>query len=73
MKQDLAKRTREILDFDNSHRAQGAGYLCGIDEAGRGPAAGPVVAAAVIFSDDVYIESVFDSKKLTHGKRCELF
>lgn len=75
MKQNLAIsiRTRKILDFDSIHRTGCGGYLCGIDEAGRGPIAGPVVAAAVIFSDDVYIESVFDSKKLTYKKRDELF
>ena len=75
MKLNLAikLRTRKILDFDIVHRRQGGGYLCGIDEAGRGPIAGPVVAAAVIFSDDIYIDSVFDSKKVSHKKRSELF
>jgi ribonuclease HII len=72
MKPDLiAERTRKILDFDNGRRD--SGYLCGVDEAGRGPIAGPVVAAAVIFSDDIYIESVFDSKKLSPKKRSTLF
>ena len=47
--------------------------LCGVDEAGRGPLAGPVVAAAVIFSDDVYIEGVYDSKKITRKHREDLF
>jgi ribonuclease HII len=75
MKQNLAisTRTRKILDFDSIHRRECGGFLCGIDEAGRGPIAGPVVAAAVIFSDDIYIESVFDSKQLTHKKRDELY
>ncbi len=54
-------------------RQKRSGCLCGIDEAGRGPLAGPVVAAAIVFADDVYIEGVFDSKKLTHRKREELF
>ena len=44
-----------------------------MDEAGRGPIAGPVVAAAVIFGDDVYIEGVFDSKQVTKKRRNELF
>jgi len=61
------------VDFDNHMRQKRRGRLCGIDEAGRGPLAGPVVAAAVVFADDVYIEGVFDSKKLTHKKREELF
>jgi ribonuclease HII len=73
MKQDLAQRTRKIYEFDCSLRSLSGGYLCGVDEAGRGPIAGPVVAAAVIFSDDVYIESVFDSKKLPAKKREMLF
>jgi ribonuclease HII len=74
MKTDLAERTRKIIDFDNSVRSKPGGMvLCGIDEAGRGPAAGPVVAAAVIFSDDVFIEGVFDSKQVTPPRREKLF
>jgi len=73
MKQDLALRTWKIYKFDCSLRAVSGGHLCGVDEAGRGPIAGPVVAAAVIFGDDVYIEGVFDSKKLSSKKRRELF
>ena len=49
------------------------GYICGIDEVGRGPLAGPVVAAAVIFPKDLIIPYVNDSKKLTEAKREELF
>jgi ribonuclease HII len=66
-------RTQTIIDFDNHMRQKRSGCLCGIDEAGRGPLAGPVVAAAVMFADDVFIEGVFDSKKLTQRKREELF
>ena len=73
MKHDFKARTQQILDFDNHMRQKRSGCLCGIDEAGRGPLAGPVVAAAVVFADDAYIEGVFDSKKLTHKKREELF
>lgn len=61
-----AERTRKLIEYDNGIRAEAGGMLCGVDEAGRGPIAGPVVAAAVIFSDDVYIEGVYDSKKVTH-------
>lgn len=73
MEHDFRARTQTILDFDNHMRQKCNGWLCGIDEAGRGPLAGPVVAAAVMFTDDVFIEGVFDSKKLTHNKREELF
>ena len=48
---------------------QGVSHIAGIDEAGRGPLAGPVVAAAVIFHPDSYIEGVNDSKKLSPNKR----
>lgn len=47
--------------------------ICGIDEAGRGPLAGPVVAAAVVFEKDYYINNVKDSKILTEFKRESLF
>jgi ribonuclease HII len=73
MKHNFKARTRKILKYDNELRQKRGGLLCGIDEAGRGPLAGPVVAAAVIFSDDVIIEGVFDSKMLTHQKREELY
>ena len=48
-------------------------FICGIDEAGRGPLAGPVVVAAVIFQKGQCINGVKDSKKLTQLKREELF
>lgn len=73
MEQELRKRTLRIFRHDHRIRKKLSGYLCGIDEAGRGPLAGPVVAAAVIFPDDVFIEGIFDSKKLTQKKREELF
>lgn len=44
-------------------------YICGIDEAGRGPLAGPVVVGAVILSEDSFIEGVNDSKKISEKKR----
>lgn len=47
--------------------------LCGVDEAGRGPLAGPVYAAAVILHPDVVIEGIDDSKKLREARREELF
>ncbi len=48
-------------------------FIAGIDEAGRGPVAGPVVSAAVIFSDTVNIDGIDDSKKLSPEKREELY
>ncbi len=53
--------------------AQGYRVICGVDEAGRGPLCGPVVAAACILPDGLYIEGLNDSKKLTEKKREKLF
>lgn len=58
--------------FDKVMRLEN-GIVCGIDEAGRGPLAGDVYAAAVVFDDDVFIEGLDDSKKLSEKKREELF
>lgn len=63
----------ENYKFDNSFRTNEVRLIAGTDEAGRGPLAGPVVAAAIIFPPDIYIEDVTDSKVLTHAKREELF
>ncbi len=60
-------------EFDLRLRAQGISCFCGVDEAGRGPLAGPVYAAAVILSPDRPIEGVNDSKKLSEKKREVLF
>lgn len=73
MSKDQSERTCTLLEYDSIIRRDAGGYLCGVDEAGRGPIAGPVVAAAVIFADDVYIEGVFDSKKISRRKREELY
>ncbi len=55
--------------FERSLRARGYQYIAGIDEAGRGPLAGPVVAAAVILKEDCEILGLTDSKKLSKQKR----
>lgn len=60
-------------EFDASVRAEGFLHLCGVDEAGRGPLAGPVFAAAVILSPDAVPEGLNDSKKLSEKKREVLF
>lgn len=65
-----AERIKAMKEFDLSHND---GNVCGVDEAGRGPLAGPVFAAAVILPRDVIIEGINDSKKLTEKKREELF
>lgn len=61
------------FDYENEKTALGYKYICGCDEAGRGPLCGPVVAAAVILSPDVEIEGLNDSKKLSEKKREALF
>ncbi len=48
-------------------------YICGVDEAGRGPLAGPVVAAAVILDPNIAIQGINDSKKLSEKKREKIF
>lgn len=62
-------------DFEYEKNAQKNGYkfICGVDEAGRGPLAGPVCAAAVILPTDCEIEGLNDSKKLSEKKRELLF
>ena len=59
--------------FERKARASGYALVAGIDEAGRGPLAGPVVAAAVILPEELAVEGLTDSKKLTEKKREELF
>ena len=61
------------LAFEEEARAKGYQHICGVDEAGRGPLAGPVCAAAVILPAGVIIEGVNDSKKLSEKKREALF
>ena len=61
-----------LFEYDKTMRAQHT-VFCGLDEAGRGPLAGDVFAAAVIFNDGVYIEGIDDSKKLSEKKREALF
>ncbi|MYE89187.1 ribonuclease HII [Candidatus Poribacteria bacterium] len=63
----------EIQQFEQTLRQQGYQRIAGIDEAGRGALAGPVVAAAVILPTDCQLSGVTDSKQLTPKKRAELF
>lgn len=62
-----------MFEFDNEYRSRGIKLLAGVDEAGRGPLAGPVYAAAVIFPEDFYVPEINDSKKLSEKKREKLF
>ncbi len=58
-----------LFEFDENYCLNGTKRLCGVDEAGRGPLAGPVFAAAVIFPRGAVIEGLNDSKKLSEAKR----
>lgn len=62
-----------MLEFEEMYTNQGYKAICGVDEAGRGPLAGPVFAAAVILPEGLVIEGVTDSKKLSEKKREQLF
>lgn len=62
-----------LWEIENSHFAKGIQVICGVDEAGRGPLAGPVCAAAVILPRDLEIPGLNDSKKLSDKRRRELF
>ncbi len=79
---EQAKKRREALDSERARieelkvferQYENRGYVCGIDEAGRGPLAGPVVAGAVILPRDCNILYINDSKKLSERKREELY
>ncbi len=63
---------KELFDYDSEIRKQYP-VICGVDEAGRGPLAGDVYAAAVILDDGVLIDYLNDSKKLSEKRREELF
>lgn len=63
----------ELWELENEIYAEGFSLICGVDEAGRGPLAGPVYAAAVILPRDIVIDGLNDSKKLTEKKREALF
>ena len=63
----------ELWNIEKLHFSNGLQYICGVDEAGAGPLAGPVYAAAVILPPYCVIEGLNDSKKLTEKKREKLF
>lgn len=71
--QMLKDKLLQMKTYENALYKKGIQYVAGVDEAGRGPLAGPVVAAAVVLPVDFDIIGVDDSKKLTEKKREELF
>lgn len=73
MKEKELERLKGLKEIEENLHTQGIEYICGIDEAGRGPLAGPVVVAAVIMPKDSMIEGVNDSKKVSEKKREALY
>ena len=67
------ERFKKLLEFENKFYAEGASFICGVDEAGRGPLAGPLVIAAVILPKDCFINGLNDSKQISAKKRDELY
>ena len=62
MKEQELNRLKNMLEIEDKLYSEGYNFVCGVDEAGRGPLCGPVVAAAVILPKDEYIEGVKDSR-----------
>lgn len=73
MKEKEEQRLIKLKEIEESLYNNGTKCICGIDEAGRGPLAGPVVVAAAIMPRNSMIEGVNDSKKISEKKREELF
>lgn len=73
-KEELEReRFDKMLTFEKEYYAQGMQYVAGVDEAGRGPLAGPLVIAAVILPQDVFISGLNDSKQISAVKRDKLY
>ena len=73
MKENEELRLKELKRQEDELRNRGFNMICGIDEAGRGPLAGPVVVASVIMPANSMIEGVNDSKKISEKKREKLY
>ena len=69
----LKTRLEEMKQYERQLRKEGCQYIAGVDEVGRGPLAGPVVAAAVVLPQDFDVLGVDDSKKLSEKKREQLY
>lgn len=73
MKEKEIERLTILKEEEKKLYEKNIKYICGIDEAGRGPLAGPVVVGAVILPEDSFIEGVNDSKKISEKKREKLY
>ena len=73
MKENEETRLKLLKEQEDELRKKGFQFICGIDEAGRGPLAGPVVVASVIMPQNSMIEGVNDSKKIAEKKREKLY
>lgn len=73
MKEKEIERLNLLKEEENKLYENNINYICGIDEAGRGPLAGPVVVGAVILPKDSFIEGVNDSKKISEKKRERIY
>ncbi len=73
MKEKEEERLKELKKIELDYHKQGIKYIAGIDEAGRGPLAGPVIVGCVIMPEDSFIEGVNDSKKVSEKKREKLY
>ena len=73
MKEKEEERLKVLKQHEDELRKKGFKTICGIDEAGRGPLAGPVVVASVIMPEDSMIEGINDSKKISEKKREKLY
>ena len=73
MNEKEIQRLQLLKAHEQELHQRGMKYVCGIDEAGRGPLAGPVVVASVIMPEDSFIEGVNDSKKISEKKRERIY
>lgn len=73
MKEKELERLTKLKEIEKSVYKEGFKYICGIDEAGRGPLAGPVVVASAVMPENSMIEGVNDSKKISEKKREKLY
>lgn len=73
MKEREEERLKALKEYENKLYEQGLKYIAGIDEAGRGPLAGPVVVGVAIMKPESFIEGINDSKKISESKREKLY
>lgn len=73
MREKEEKRLENLKEYENTLYDKGITYIAGIDEAGRGPLAGPVVVGVVIMKKESFIEGINDSKKISESRRENLY